>query len=822
MTTARVSTPTTGAPQARAHAWEPSDSSYTLKTTQDRFGDSLAKDLNAGRLSPGVHQMADAVRWPGKDKTLQVQVKTFAVDGIQARDIIFIQRVPPTAEGPNIVLFIPEKTGDSFQSFNTLEQMNTWLKTLAQDPKRLDTFSQHFAEGATPARTARVIDTMTRFKNNDINAVVGPYATENSDIFRRLDTGIGAPPASVNGLTDVKEERLSADGRVLYSGKRANAQTVLFEYDAYGNLLGQDNKKQFYFVKNGLNTHAPLVPMTASEFKHIVQKEAADRVGANEIRGFYEELLTHLEHPFSGIGEALQVFGVNKHTADTVERYFDNPVSALLLDLNKDNRIGKVFGIDKATMDAVLSGVGDIAQGFVPVYGQARGLAALLAKVIRNEPLSDQEKTDLADGLALKPDSPARKHLPARKALRAPAGKLSEPKAAAPAKPPAHAPAAPAEPAPAVANRLRPSQAHAIGQFALPQGEQLLAGVKPNAKGLYQIKNAAGEDQWLIRLTDDKNTSQVFKIDGRFKLSDGYVQIVDPHTAKPVLTVHSTGDGGWAPVSGPGGVKWPWQSQGAAPRAFDPGTYDYPAEGEPSTSKSAEKLDKQLKKDADDFHKKAKTKTPPAHAKIPANASPAEVIDTVYQKSPGLIVGEDHSQSAGLRFLIDNAGEFKKNGVTVLYSEGFEHALQADLDRFFETGEFSPALTNNLKLIDRPHSGHGAYTNRELLITMRKQGIRVKAIDVPSTEPKTTRLKNMNYYATRVIDADQAAAPQAKWVARVGSEHVFTYDGEPPVRGLSQLTGATGISVDDAAPNKATSVIQSRDKTELYMDLKKP
>ena len=60
---------------------------------------------------------------------------------------------------------------------------------------------------------------------------------------------------------------------------------------------------------------------------------------------------------------------------------------------------------------------------------------------------------------------------------------------------------------------------------------------------------------------------------------------------------------------------------------------------------------------------------------------------------------------------------------------------------------------------------------------------------------------------------------RSKWVARVGSDHVFTYDGEPAIRGISQLTGATGVSVDDAIPGKGPSLIQSRDKTELYIDL---
>jgi hypothetical protein len=405
-------TPVVTAPSSKG--WERAADTYTLKTTQDRFIENITKDVNSGSLRPEANALLDAVLSPGKRGLPKVQVKTFAVDGIQAKDIMVIQREPPVPDGPNIVLYIPEKEGSSFQAFNTLKDMNAWLKALAADPKRLETFSQHFTEDGSPARQARLIDTMTRFKDDDINAIVGPYANEGSDIFKRLDNAPSAPPGSVNGLTNIKQERFSPEGRVLYSGQRADGEKVLFMYDAYGNLLGEDQKKNFYFVKNGLNSHKPLVPMTIDEFKTKVQNEAANNVGANDIRGLYDELLAHLQHPFYGMGDALQVFGVNKNTADTVERYFDNPFSALLVDLNKNNQIGKVFGLDKASMDADLKSAGDFAQGFVPSYGQARMLGGLLTKALKNEPLSDQETRDLADSLALKPDSLARRNLSAK------------------------------------------------------------------------------------------------------------------------------------------------------------------------------------------------------------------------------------------------------------------------------------------------------------------------------------------------------------------------------------------------------------------------
>jgi hypothetical protein len=109
-------------------------------------------------------------------------------------------------------------------------------------------------------------------------------------------------------------------------------------------------------------------------------------------------------------------------------------------------------------------------------------------------------------------------------------------------------------------NLLRPSQSGNISEHAVPNGEQLIENAKPNTKGIYQIKNRiAGKDQWLIRYTDDTGSNKVYEIRSDFKLRDNYVQIIDPETRKPLLTVQANGEGEWVRASAKGGVKWPWQ-----------------------------------------------------------------------------------------------------------------------------------------------------------------------------------------------------------------------------------------------------------------------
>lgn len=107
------------------------------------------------------------------------------------------------------------------------------------------------------------------------------------------------------------------------------------------------------------------------------------------------------------------------------------------------------------------------------------------------------------------------------------------------------------------ANPLRPSQAGHISQHAVPNGEQLIGNVKPSAKGIYQVKDATTHaDRWLIRYTDATGISNVYEIRGDFKLSNGYVQIIDPQTRRPVMTAHSSGNGEWVSANGKGGIRW--------------------------------------------------------------------------------------------------------------------------------------------------------------------------------------------------------------------------------------------------------------------------
>jgi hypothetical protein len=116
-------------------------------------------------------------------------------------------------------------------------------------------------------------------------------------------------------------------------------------------------------------------------------------------------------------------------------------------------------------------------------------------------------------------------------------------------------------------NRLQPSKAGQISGHAVTDGDHLIANSTPNAKGIYQVKDSNGTDQWFIRYTDDTGVRKVYEIRSDFKLSDSYVQIIDPHTRNPVMTVSQAGEGEWVRSSGNGG--WPWSRNSSSSTSID-------------------------------------------------------------------------------------------------------------------------------------------------------------------------------------------------------------------------------------------------------------
>ena len=157
---------------------------------------------------------------------------------------------------------------------------------------------------------------------------------------------------------------------------------MLYTYDAYGNLHESSEKKEWYFVQNGLNDNKPLEPMTFNQYRRKITSVSLDNVGANNLSGLYDEFLKQLRNPGHGLGTALKALGVPDDVANSTEEIFKNPVKGTLLELNHNNRLGNLFGVDKEKMDELLESIGSQAQSRIPRYGKLRSELSKTADVI--------------------------------------------------------------------------------------------------------------------------------------------------------------------------------------------------------------------------------------------------------------------------------------------------------------------------------------------------------------------------------------------------------------------------------------------------------
>lgn len=100
------------------------------------------------------------------------------------------------------------------------------------------------------------------------------------------------------------------------------------------------------------------------------------------------------------------------------------------------------------------------------------------------------------------------------------------------------------------ASRLQPSRSGVITAHTVP--ESSLAGIRPDHRGIYQAGN-----RWYIRYTDDSGVNAPYEIRSDFRSSDNRVQIIDPDSRHPLLTVDTAGNGTWRRVTGAGGMPGP-------------------------------------------------------------------------------------------------------------------------------------------------------------------------------------------------------------------------------------------------------------------------
>ncbi|CAM3147169.1 hypothetical protein SAMN04490207_2436 [Pseudomonas gessardii] len=194
--------------------------------------------------------------------------------------------------------------------------------------------------------------------------------------------------------------------------------------------------------------------------------------------------------------------------------------------------------------------------------------------------------------------------------------------------------------------------------------------------------------------------------------------------------------------------------------------------------------------------------------------TPEALLEKIrHSEFSGLVIGEGHSAQSSKRLLRDYMGTLKELEFKTLY---VEHLLtdmhQQELDLFVQTQRLPDNLKRHLAQLDRGHMpGYkGSDTYTEVIQIAARHGMRIRALDCTASyhikglgDADVSRNQLFSYFASKVIEADQAAHGPHKWVAFVGSAHTNTHLSVP---GLAQLQGAVSLHVRDTAPALAQNI----------------
>ncbi|MGF6088151.1 membrane-targeted effector domain-containing toxin [Pseudomonas sp. 18173] len=194
--------------------------------------------------------------------------------------------------------------------------------------------------------------------------------------------------------------------------------------------------------------------------------------------------------------------------------------------------------------------------------------------------------------------------------------------------------------------------------------------------------------------------------------------------------------------------------------------------------------------------------------------SPPQLLETALAEKPGLVIGESRGCIGSKRLLIEQMPKLARLGVKTLYlQELLANVNQLDLDAYARTGEMSEELENYLNKLDikAGNDPDGKFNLLSLVKSANAQRIRVQAIDMSTTyninnDPNALEPNHQmsrSYFASEVIQFNEALKGPGKWVALVNRENMTTFRG---YRGISEQTDALSIRVDDVTPGQAQPI----------------
>lgn len=352
------------------------------------------------------------------------------------------------------------------------------------------------------------------------------------------------------------------------------------------------------------------------------------------------------------------------------------------------------------------------------------------------------------------------------------------------------------------------------GDLAVGAGKLVLAGAEATNEGVQRLRGAfKGSDLIKAGSEFDAAAVGVFQHSGK-RLEVGAVQqdgkwyAIDKATLQPYgppLEGFSPQDTLMPKALNPGGTRpLPYRQGTSSTSTMEPlpeGNYVESTKGklkwahfvyEDTKKQTVQKFQNEMNTHYDEISKHLKSlPSRPALPEYPGTVTSEKLIEDALKTSSGIIFGESHSEMASFRLLFEKAELLKQQGVKKVYLEGV-----------IDFPGHGP-VDDGLGLLGNSQQPRTNPTYAELITKLKQNGIEVVPLDhyyltrhkgenLPRAitgKGSERRLKEFNYYASKVIQADSGTD---KWVALVGRSHMNTSEGIP---GLAEQTGAIGVGV---------------------------
>ncbi|MFJ2320312.1 membrane-targeted effector domain-containing toxin [Pseudomonas sp. NPDC087817] len=183
------------------------------------------------------------------------------------------------------------------------------------------------------------------------------------------------------------------------------------------------------------------------------------------------------------------------------------------------------------------------------------------------------------------------------------------------------------------------------------------------------------------------------------------------------------------------------------------------------------------------------------------------LIDRIFEKTKGLVVGETLDRITSMRFMIENMPALARHATTLYVRDLLSDFAQSDLNSFHTSGQMSEDL--RIYLTSLGTDPNESFNMLELVKSAQANGVRVQSLDCAASYKMKVPLTSIEEQMMRarmtskIMWGDEILNRPDKWIALVDAQNTNNFRNLP---GISELKGGIGLRIEEAFPGEDPGV----------------